>query len=149
MSQLKATIQADVVTAMKAKDAERLGVLRMLSAAIKQREVEERIVLTDSDILAVVEKMIKQRKEALTQFQAAGRTDLVDKESFEITVLQVYLPEPLSEDELAGFITKAIQEAGASSARDMGKVMTLLKDKIQGRADMSIVSQKVKTQLNG
>lgn len=148
MSQLKATIQADVIATMKAKEKERLGVLRMLTAALKQREVDERIELTDNDILAIVEKMIKQRKEAISQYQTAGRTDLVDKESFEVSILQAYLPEPLSDADLANLISQAVKDTGAQSAKDMGKVIALLKGQIQGRADMAVVSQKVKDLLS-
>ncbi len=145
--QLKQRIQDDMKAAMRAKDSQRLGVIRMIMAAIKQREVDERHTLDDSQILAVLDKMLKQRRDALAQFQAAGREDLVARESFEIELLQRYLPPPLSEAELDALIDEAIRSAGASGPRDMGKVMGQLKPRIQGRADMGAVSARVKQRL--
>lgn len=148
MSDLKSHIMNDIKVAMKAKEMQKLGTLRMLTAAIKQREVDERIELDDASILAVVEKMIKQRKDAATQYQDAGREELAEKEIFEISILSQYLPLPLSPEELDALITSAISESGAESMRDMGKVMAVLKDKAQGRADMSEVSQIIKSKLS-
>jgi len=126
-----------------------LGVIRMITAAIKQREVDERITLDDSQVLAVLEKMIKQRKESLVQFQAGNRQDLVDKEAAEITLLQGYLPSQLSDSEIDALISEAIQATGAASIKDMGKVMGLIKGKAQGRADMAAVGAKIKAKLGG
>lgn len=147
MSALKSHILEDIKTAMKAKQKEELSVLRMLTAAIKQREVDERIELTDQDVLVVIEKMIKQRKEALSQYEAAGRADLVSQESFEISILTKYMPEPLSEDEIDHLIEGAISTSGAANIKDMAKVMATLKPTLQGRADMGLVSKKVKDKL--
>jgi len=147
MSALKTKIMNDIKAAMKAKDMQKLSVLRMLTAAIKQREVDERIELDDTSILNIIEKMIKQRKEAVKQYQEAGRDELADKENYEISVISLYLPEPLSAAELDALITTAIQDAGAESMRDMGKVMAILKEKAQGRADMSEVSKIIKEKL--
>jgi len=144
---LKDRITEDMKNAMRAKDSERLGTIRMITAAIKQREVDERIVLDDAQVLSVVEKMIKARKEAITQFQAGNRPDLVEKESKEVTLLQGYLPAQLSEAELDGIIAAAIAESGASSVKDMGKVMGIVKGKAQGRADMGLVGAKIKAKL--
>jgi len=144
---LKARIQDDVKTAMRAAERERLGVLRLISAAIKQIEVDERIELNDEQVLAVLDKMVKQRRESLEQFEKAEREDLAAKERYELEVIQAYLPEPLSEDELSALITSTIKELGASSVRDMGPVMNALRGQVQGRADMKAVSQAVKTQL--
>jgi uncharacterized protein YqeY len=144
---LKAQIQDDVKNAMRAHQRERLAALRLLTAAIKQKEVDERIELSDEQVLAVLDKMVKQRRESLEQFQQAGRDDLVAKEQFELDLLQTYLPEPLSEDQLAELIRTTIAELGASSIRDMGPVMNALRGQVQGRADMKAVSQAVKAQL--
>jgi len=144
---LKQRIQDDMKTAMRAKDSERLGAIRLLLAAIKQREIDERISLQDSQILAVIEKMIKQRRDAYTQFQAGNRQDLAEKEAFEIEVLQKYLPKPLSEIEIDEIIEKAIKATNATSMRDMGKVMTVIKQQTQGRADIDKVSAKIKAKL--
>jgi len=144
---LKDRITDDMKNAMRAKDSERLGTIRMITAAIKQREVDERIALDDAQVLAVIEKMIKMRKEAITQFEAGGRADLVAKETKEVTLLQGYLPTQLSESELDGIIVAAIAESGASSVKDMGKVMAIVKTKAQGRADMGQVSGKIKAKL--
>jgi len=146
---LKGRITDDMKAAMRSGEKERLGVIRMVTAAIKQREVDERITLDDSQVLSVLEKMIKQRKESLAQFQAGNRPDLVDKESAEITLLQGYLPSPLSDTELDALIAEAISAAGASSIKEMGKVMAIIKGKAQGRADMAAVGAKIKAKLGG
>ena len=144
---LKARIQDDVKKAMRAHQREQLAALRLLTAAIKQKEVDERIELNDEQVLVVLDKMVKQRRESLEQFQQAGRDDLAAKEQFELDLLQTYLPEPLSEDQLAELIRNTIAELGASSIRDMGPVMNALRGQVQGRADMKAVSQAVKSQL--
>ena len=144
---LKARIQEDVKNAMRAQERGRLAVLRLVSAAIKQKEVDERVELDDTQVLAVLEKMVKQRRESLEQYQKANRSDLADQEQYELDIIQAYLPEPLGEDELARIISETINELGASSVRDMGPVMNALRDKVQGRADMKAVSQVVKNQL--
>ncbi|MGA7539092.1 MAG: GatB/YqeY domain-containing protein [Steroidobacteraceae bacterium] len=144
---LKERITEDMKSAMRAGQKERLGTIRLALAAVKQREVDERITLDDGQVLAVLEKMIKQRKEAITQFQAGGRADLVAKESAEISVLEAYLPARLSDAELDALISAAIASTGASSAKDMGKVMALVKSQAQGRADMGVVSARVKEKL--
>ncbi len=145
---LKQRIQDDIKTAMRNKDKPRLGALRLVSSALKQREVDERIELNDSQVIEILDKMIKQRRDSIGQFEAAGRDDLVAQESFEVTVLQDYMPQPLSEAELAALIEQAVTESGASSAKDMGQVMALLKPQIQGRADMKAVSGDVKKRLS-
>ena len=134
---------------MRAGEKERLGVIRMITSAIKQREVDERIVLDDSQVLVVLEKMIKQRKESVAQFQAGNRQDLVDKESAEITLLQTYMPSRLSDAELDSLIADAVAATGAASIKDMGKVMAVIKAKAQGRADMAAVGAKIKAKLGG
>jgi uncharacterized protein len=144
---LKERITEDMKSAMRAGEKERLGTIRLALAAIKQREIDERITLDDSQVLAVLEKMIKQRKEAITQFQAGGRADLVAKESAEIALLETYLPARLSDAELDALIAAAIASTGAASAKDMGKVMALVKSQAQGRADMGVVSARVKEKL--
>jgi uncharacterized protein len=145
---LKERITDDMKAAMRSGEKERLGVIRMITSAIKQREVDERITLDDAQVLSVLEKMIKQRKESLVQFQAGNRQDLVDKESAEITLLQGYLPAQLSDAELDTLIQEAITATGASSIKDMGKVMGLIKGKAQGRADMGAVGAKIKARLS-
>ena len=135
--------------AMRSGEKERLAVIRMVTAAIKQREVDERIALDDSQVLAVLEKMIKQRKESVASFQAGNRTDLVEKESAEIALLQTYLPSQLSEAEVDSLIADAIAATGAASIKDMGKVMGLIKGRAQGRADMAAVGAKIKAKLGG
>ena len=147
-SSLRARIDEDVKTTMRARDRERLLVLRTLTAALKQREIDERIELTDTDVLAVLDKMVKQRREALEQYRGASREDLAAQEQAEIEILGAYLPEPLSEAELDSLIAAAIDESGASSARDMGRVIGLLKPAVQGRADMAAVSRAVKARLS-
>ncbi len=146
---LKDRITDDMKAAMRSGEKERLGVIRMITSAIKQREVDERITLDDSQVLSVLEKMIKQRKESLTMFQAGNRQDLVDKESAEITLLQGYLPSQLSGSDIDGLIGEAIAATGASSIKDMGKVMAIIKAKAQGRADMAAVGAKIKAHLGG
>ena len=144
---LKQRVDADMKAALRAKEKERLGAVRLILAAIKQREVDERITLDDTQVLAVLDKMAKQRRDSIAQFQAAGRQDLVDKEQFELDVIQTYMPQPLSEAEVAALIEAAIAETGASGMADMGKVMGLLKPKVQGRADMGAASKAVKARL--
>ena len=134
-------------SAMRAGEKDRLSVIRMLQAAIKQREVDERIQLDDAQVLAVIDKMVKTRKESVTQFQAGGRADLVAKESAEIALLQGYLPAPLTDAELDGLIRSAIASTGASSIKDMGKVIAAVKAQVAGRADMGAVSSRVKAAL--
>ncbi len=134
---------------MRAGEKERLGVIRMITAAIKQREVDERISLDDAQVIAVFEKMVKQRKESLVQFQAGNRQDLVDKESAEIDLLKTYLPSQLGDAELDALIADAIASTGAASVKDMGKVMGVIKSKAQGRADMGTVGAKIKAKLGG
>jgi uncharacterized protein len=146
---LKERITDDMKAAMRSGEKERLGVIRMITSAIKQREVDERITLDDGQVLSVLEKMIKQRKESLVQFQAGNRQDLVDKEAAEITLLKSYLPSQLGDAELDGLIADAIAASGAASIKDMGKVMAIIKGKAQGRADMAAVGAKIKARLSG
>ena len=144
---LKDRITEDMKGAMRAGAKERLATIRLALAAIKQREVDERITLDDAQVLAVLEKMIKQRKEAITQFHSGGRADLVAKESAEITVLEAYLPARMGEAELDVLIAEAIATSGATGPKDMGKVMAAVKAKAQGRADMGLVSARVREKL--
>ncbi|MEJ2347359.1 MAG: GatB/YqeY domain-containing protein [Gammaproteobacteria bacterium] len=145
---LKQRITEDMKTAMRAGDKRRLGVIRLIMAAIKQREVDERIDgLSDEQVLAVLDKMVKQRRESVTQYEKAGRDDLAEQETFEIQVLQGYLPEALSNSEIDALIEQALTDTGASSMKDMGKVMGVLKPKLQGRADMGAVSARIKARL--
>lgn len=144
---IKEQIQEDMKAAMRAKDAPRLGAIRLLQAALKQKEVDERITLDDAAVLAIVDKLIKQRRDSITQFESAGRQDLVEKEKFELDVLSAYLPQALSEEEILAAIDAAVAESGASGASAMGKVMALLKPRLAGRADMTQVSAKVKARL--
>ena len=146
---LKERITEDMKAAMRAGEKDRLGCIRMINAAIKQREVDERITLDDAQVLAVLDKMIKQRKESLAQFQAGGRADLVARESAEIALITAYLPQQLSESELESLIAEAVSATAAQSLKDMGKVMGILKPKVQGRADMAAVSAKIKAKLGG
>ena len=146
---LKDRITDDMKAAMRSGEKERLGVIRMITAAIKQREVDERITLNDAQVLSVLEKMIKQRKESLAQFQAGNRQDLVDKEAAEITLLQTYMPSRLGDAELDALIAEAVAATGAASIKDMGKVMAVIKAKAQGRADMAAVGAKIKAKLGG
>lgn len=145
---LKAQIQSDMKEAMKAKDAARLGTIRLLMAAIKQIEIDSQKTLDDEGIIGVLNKMIKQRNESIKQFEAADRPALAEKEKAEIAVLEKYLPEPLSDKEVEEIIEEAIRTSGATEMKDMGKVMGLLKAKLHGRADMSLVSQKIKAKLS-
>ena len=146
---LKLRITDDMKAAMRAKETARLGTIRLLLAAIKQKEVDERIELDDAAVSSIVEKLIKQRKDSISQFQAAGRNDLVAAEQAELVVLQAYLPEQLSAAAVEAAVVAAIAESGASSARDMGKVMGLLKPRLAGRADMGQVSALIKARLAG
>ena len=144
---LKSRIQEDVKTAMRAHQRKQLAALRLVTAAIKQKEVDERIDLSDTQVLAVLDKMVKQRRESLDQYEKAGREDLAAQERFELDLIQTYLPEPLGEGELDALIRSVIADTGASSIRDMGAVMGALQGQVQGRADMKAVSQAVKKQL--
>ena len=146
---LKDKVTEDMKAAMRAKDSARLGTVRLLLAAMKQKEVDERVVLTDADVLAIIDKMVKQRRESIAQFEKAGRTDLADGEKAEIVVLSAYLPQQLSEAEVGQAIAAAIAESGAAGAKDMGKVMAALRPKLAGRADMGKVSGLVKAKLAG
>ena len=146
---LKARITEDMKAAMRAKDTARLGAIRLLQAAIKQREVDERIELDDAQVVAVIEKMLKQRRDSIGQYEAANRQDLADAEKFEVAVLQAYMPAQLSEAEIEAEVVKAIAASGAVSAKDMGKVMGLLKSALAGRADMGKVSGLIKAKLGG
>jgi uncharacterized protein YqeY len=146
---LKARITEDMKLAMKAKETARLGAIRLLLAAIKQREVDERIELDDVQVIAVIEKMLKQRKDSITQYEAAKRQDLADAEKFEVEVLLAYMPQAMSADEVAAIIAKAVADSGAQAPADMGKVMALVKPQIAGRADMGEVSKLVKAKLTG
>ena len=145
---LRQRVESDMKAAMRAKDKERLGTIRLILAAIKQREIDERITLSDADILAVLDKMIKQRRDSITQFEQAGRQELADKEAAEVAVIQEYLPAALSETEVEALIAEAMATSGASSPQDIGKIMALLKPRLQGRADMGLVSRKVKEKLS-
>ena len=144
---LKERITQEMKDAMRSGEKERLGYIRMLQAAIKQREVDERITLDDTQVLAVIEKMIKQRREAIAQFEAGGRADLAAKELAEVALLQTYMPEPLSQAEVEALVAAAIAETSAASVKDMGKVMALVKSRAAGRADMSAVSAIIKSTL--
>ncbi len=146
---LKQRLTDDMKAAMKGGEKERLGVIRLANAAIKQREVDERIELDDTQVLSVLEKMVKQRRDSITQFRAAGREDLASQEEFELGVLQGYLPEQLGQAELDAIVAKAIADAGASSPKDMGKVVGLVKPQVAGRADMGQVSALVRARLGG
>ena len=146
---LKAKNTEDMKAAMKAREAERLSAIRLMLAAIKQIEVDERKDLSDPEVISVIERMIKQRRDSIAQFQAAGRKDLVDKETFELGLLSSYLPKQLSDDEIASEITAVLAQTGAQGRSDMGKVMGLLKGKLAGRADMAKVSALVKAKLVG
>lgn len=146
---LKARIQEDMKAAMKAGDKPRLGTVRLMLAAIKQREVDERIELDDSQVLSVLDKMVKQRRDSIAQFAAAGREDLVKIEALEIEVIQSYLPRALSDEEIATLIDAALAASGASAMSEMGRVMAVLKPQVQGRADMGAVSALVKARLQG
>ncbi|MEK7435412.1 MAG: GatB/YqeY domain-containing protein [Pseudomonadota bacterium] len=144
---LKAKITEDMKSAMRARDAARLSAIRLLLAAMKQREVDERIELSDADILAIIEKMLKQRRDSVSQYEAGGRQDLADVEKFEIGILSGYMPQQLTDAEIAGEVVAAVAATGAKAMQDMGKVMALLKPKLAGRADMAKVSALVKAKL--
>ena len=146
---LRDRITEDMKTAMRSGDKERLGHVRMLQAAIKQREVDERIVLDDTQVISVIEKMVKQRREAIAQFEAGGRADLVARENAEIGTLQAYLPTQLTEAEIDALIAEAIAQTGAASIKDMGKVMGIVKGKAAGRVDMGVVGGRIKARLGG
>lgn len=146
---LKQRLQEDMKAAMKAGDKARLGVIRLINAAIKQREVDERIELDDSQVLAVLDKMLKQRRDSIEQYQNAGREDLAAQERFEVEVCQAYLPAAATAAEIGALIDAAITTTGAAAMRDMGKVMALLKPQLQGRADLAAVSAEVKARLGG
>ncbi len=145
---LKVRINDDMKAAMRARETERLGTIRLLLAAIKQREVDDRVELDDAGVTAVVDKMIKQRKDSIAQFETAGRTDLVDKEKAELVVLSAYMPEQLSDAEIAAEVQAAVAQVGAAGPQDMGKVMGVLKPKLAGKADMTAVSAQVKAALS-
>jgi len=144
---LKDQINDDMKTAMRARETERLGTIRLLLAAIKQREVDDRVTLDDAAVTAVIDKMIKQRKDSIGQFESAGRTDLADKEKAELAILSAYMPEQLSSDAIAAEVQAAIAATGAAGPQDMGKVMGVLKPKLAGKADMTAVSAQVKAAL--
>ncbi len=147
MSELKGRITADMKSAMKAKDKETLKAIRMILGAIKQKEVDERIELNDTQILAVIQKMVKQRKDSISQFSTAGRDDLIAVEEAELAVINNYMPAQLSEEEIAAAVGKAIADTGASSMQDMGKLMGLLKGQLDGKADMGLVSGAIRAKL--
>ena len=144
---LKTQISEDMKTAMRAKDSARLSAVRLLLAAMKQREVDERVELSDIQVIEIIEKMLKQRRDSISQYEAANRTDLADVEKFEVGVLTGYLPQALTEDEVNSIIENAIKETGAAGVKDMGKVMALVKPQIVGRADVGKVSGQIKTKL--
>ncbi len=146
---LKEQITHDMKAAMRSGEKDRLGVIRLITSAIKQREVDERIELDDSAVMAILEKMIKQRRDSISQFEAGGRPELAAVEAAEIDILKAYLPEALSDAEVDAIIAAAVTESGASSVKDMGKVMGLVKPKVQGRADMGTISGKIKAKLSG
>jgi hypothetical protein len=145
---LKLQINEDMKSAMRAKETARLSAIRLLLAAMKQREVDERIELSDADVLAIIDKMMKQRRDSFSQFEAAGRKDLADIEKFEMSVLLGYMPQQLSEAEISAVIEQAISATGAASAQDMGKLMAVLKPQLAGRADIGKVSAQVKARLS-
>ncbi len=145
---LKAQISEDMKNAMRAKDSARLGTIRLLQAAIKQREVDERIELDDAAVIAVIEKMLKQRRDSIAAYESANRTDLADVEKFEVAVLQTYMPKQLTDDEVNQIITQVIADTGASGAKDMGKVVSLVKPLVAGVADMGKVSGLIKARLS-
>ncbi|WP_343630493.1 GatB/YqeY domain-containing protein [Roseateles sp.] len=146
---LKAQITEDMKTAMRAKDSEKLGTIRLLLAAVKQKEVDERVEVDDVMLVAIVDKLIKQRKDSISQFTAAGRQDLADKENAELKVLEAYLPQRLSEAEIQAEVAVIVAELGAKGPADMGKVMGAVKGKLAGKADMGLVSAAVKAALAG
>lgn len=147
-SPLKQRLRDDMIATMKSGEKQRLNAIRLINAAIKQREVDERISLNDADVLAVLDKAAKQRRESIQQYQAANRQDLVDQEQFELSIIQSYLPEPLSKEELGILVKSAITESNASSIKDMGNVMAILRPQVQGRVDMAVLSAKIKEILS-
>jgi len=148
MSELKKRITDDMKSAMKAKDKQALKAVRMILEAIKQKEIDERIELDDAQVMTVIQKMVKQRKDSISQFSDAGRTDLVEIEEAELETINNYMPEQLSDEEVASVVDKAINDSGANSMKDMGKLMGMLKAQLQGEADMSLVSQLIKSRLS-
>ncbi len=144
---LKTQISEDMKNAMRAKDSARLGTIRLLQAAIKQREVDERVELDDSSIIAVIEKMLKQRRDSIAAYESANRNDLADVEKFEVSVLQTYLPQQLTEEEIKDILEKVVTETGAAGIKDMSKVMAAIKPLVTGRADMGKISGLIKTRL--
>jgi hypothetical protein len=146
---LRLQIAEDMKSAMRAKDVSRLSAIRLLMAAIKQREVDERIELSDDQVIAAIEKMLKQRRDSISQFESAGRQDLADTEKFEVSVLQGYMPQPLTDAEAEALIVAAIASSGAAGVKDMGKVMAIVKPQMAGRADMGKVSALIKAKLGG
>lgn len=145
---LKLQITEDMKSAMRAKDTARLGAIRLLLAAMKQKEVDERVELGDADVLAIIDKMLKQRRDSIAQYDAAGRQDLADVEKFEVSVLQAYMPQQMSDAEVAAAIVQAVAASGAAGVQDMGKVMAILKPQLAGRADLGKVSGQVKAALS-
>jgi hypothetical protein len=148
MSELKKRITDDMKSAMKAKDRQALKAVRMILEAIKQKEIDERIELDDAQVMTVIQKMVKQRKDSISQFSDAGRTDLVEIEEAELEIINNYMPEQLSDEEVTLVVDKAINDSGANSMKDMGKLMGMLKAQLQGKADMSLVSQLIKSRLS-
>ena len=148
MSELKKRITGDMKSAMKAKDRQALKAVRMILEAIKQKEIDERIELNDAQVMTVIQKMVKQRKDSISQFSDAGRTDLVEIEEAELEIINNYMPEQLSDEEVTSVVDKAINDSGANSMKDMGKLMGMLKAQLQGKADMSLVSQLIKSRLS-
>jgi hypothetical protein len=146
---LRLQIAEDMKSAMRAKDAPRLSAIRLLMAAIKQREVDERIELSDDQVIAAIEKMLKQRRDSISQFESAGRQDLADTEKFEVSVLQGYMPQPLTDAEAEAMVAAAIVSSGAAGVKDMGKVMAIVKPQMAGRADMGKISALIKAKLGG
>jgi uncharacterized protein len=144
---LREQINEDMKAAMKARESDKLGAIRLLQAALKQKEVDERITLTDADILAIIDKMVKQRRDSIEQYKAGNRADLVAKEEFELSILATYMPQPLSEAEVIAVIDRVVAETGAQGAKDMGKVMNALRPLVAGRADMGKLSGMVKSRL--
>jgi hypothetical protein len=148
MSELKKRITGDMKSAMKAKDRQALKAVRMILEAIKKKEIDERIELDDAQVMTVIQKMVKQRKDSISQFSDAGRTDLVEIEEAELEIINNYMPEQLSDEEVESVVDRAINDSGANSMKDMGKLMGMLKPRLQGKADMSTVSQLIKSRLS-
>lgn len=145
---IKETVKAEMIAAMKAKEKPRLDIIRLIMAEFKRVEVDERIELDETRVLVILDKMLKQRRDSLAQFEQAGRDDLAQQESFEIEIIQSFMPQPLTESEISGLIEEAIRQTGAQSVKDMGKVMAELKPKLQGRADMGKVGSQIKASLD-